>query len=221
MDKIDNLDRTILNLLMKNARVPSKEIAEVCGVSRAAIYQRVAKLVESGVITGSNYQVDPCKLGYHTTTYIGVSLRKGSMYHNVVKELENIPEVVECHYTTGPYTMFIKVYARDNKHLMMLLNGSIQNIEGVTTTETLICLEKSMSRHIPIFLDEHEAAQKEELRREAEEREAEKREAVKKGLLPPSVLKEKKRPGRKKGSVNKKTTAKKSSATSAGKGVDK
>lgn len=150
MEKIDNLDKKILNIIMNNARIPSKDIAVECGVSRAAIHQRIQRLIEMKVITGSGYYVDPKVLGYNTCTYIGVSLEKGSMYRDVVKQFEDIPEVVECHYTTGPYSMLIKVYAQDNQHLMRLLNDKIQHIPGVTETETLISLEQSMNRQINI-----------------------------------------------------------------------
>ena len=150
MDRIDNLDKKILNIIMKNARIASKDVAVECGVSRAAIHQRIQRLIEMKVITGSGYTVNPKALGYNTCTYVGVSLEKGSMYREVVGELEKIPEVVECHYTTGPYSMLIKVYAKDNQHLMELLNDKIQHIPGVTETETLISLEQSMNRQIYI-----------------------------------------------------------------------
>lgn len=150
MEKIDNLDRKILEIVMKNARIPSKDVAVVCGVSRAAIHQRIQRMIDTDVITGSGYHVNPKVLGYTTCTYIGVKLEKGSMYKDVVPELEKIPEVVECHFTTGPYTMLIKLYARDNQHLMELLNSKIQMIHGVKETETLISLEQSMNREIPI-----------------------------------------------------------------------
>lgn len=150
MERIDNLDKKILNIIMKNARIPSKDVAVECGVSRAAIHQRIQRLIEMKVITGSGYTVNPKVLGYNTCTYIGVSLEKGSMYREVVQQLEDIPEVVECHYTTGPYSMLIKVYAQDNQHLMRLLNDRIQHIPGVTETETLISLEQSMNRQIDI-----------------------------------------------------------------------
>lgn len=153
MDKIDNLDRKILNHIVRNARTPSKDIAVACGVSRAAIHQRIARLTEMGVITGSGYYVNAKKLGFNTCTYVGVKLEKGSMYREVVKELEKIPEVVECHFTTGPYSMLIKVYAQDNLHLMELLNDRIQHIVGVTETETLISLEQSLNRQIRIPLE--------------------------------------------------------------------
>ena len=103
-----------------------------------------------GVITGSGYEINPKMLGFNTCTYIGVKLERGSMYKDVVPEFDKIPEVVECHFTTGPYTMLIKLYAKDNEHLMELLNNSIQEIEGVTATETLISLRQSIKREIPI-----------------------------------------------------------------------
>ncbi|MDE6041398.1 MAG: Lrp/AsnC ligand binding domain-containing protein [Muribaculaceae bacterium] len=152
MEKIDNLDRRILQIVIHNARIPSKEVAVECGVSRAAIHQRLQRLADLRVITGSGYHVSPKTLGYATCTYIGVNLERGAMYRDVVPHLEKIPEVVECHFTTGPYTMLIKLYARDNEHLMELLNKKIQRIPGVTGTETLISLDHSIDRHIPINL---------------------------------------------------------------------
>lgn len=154
MEKIDNLDRKILEIIMKNARIPSKDVAVVCGVSRAAIHQRIQRLSDMGVIVGSGYQANPKMLGYATCTYVGVKLERGSMYRDVVPELEKIPEVVECHFTTGSYTMLIKVYARDNQHLMELLNDKIQMIHGVVATETLISLDQSINREIPIRYEE-------------------------------------------------------------------
>ncbi|MDE6335766.1 MAG: Lrp/AsnC ligand binding domain-containing protein [Muribaculaceae bacterium] len=154
MDRIDNLDKKILNIIMKNARIASKDVALECGVSRAAIHQRIQRLIEMKVITGSGYTVNPKALGYNTCTYVGVNLEKGSMYREVVQELEKIPEVVECHFTTGPYSMLIKVYAQDNQHLMELLNDQIQHISGVSGTETLISLEQSMNRQIYIKTDD-------------------------------------------------------------------
>lgn len=156
MEKIDSLDRKILNIVMHNARIPSKDVAMVCGVSRAAIHQRLQRMIDLNVITGSGYNVNPKILGYATCTYIGVNLERGAMYNDVVPELEKIPEIVECHFTTGPYTMLIKLYARDNEHLMELLNKKIQMIPGVTGTETLISLDQSIARVIPIREDTDE-----------------------------------------------------------------
>lgn len=150
MEKIDNLDRKILDIVMHNARTPSKVLAVECGVSRAAIHQRIQRMIDLGVITGSGYHVNPKMLGFATCTYIGVNLERGAMYRTVVPEFEKIPEIVECHFTTGQYTLLLKVYARDNEHLMELLNDKIQTIPGVTGTETLISLDKSIDRTLPI-----------------------------------------------------------------------
>lgn len=150
MELIDRLDKRILNIIMSNARIPSKDIAEVCGVSRAAIHQRIQRLIELNVITGSGYNINPSLLGYNTCTYVGIRLEKGSMYREVLSQLEKINEVVECHFTTGQYSMLIKMFAKDNRHLMSLLNDTIQHIPGVTETETLISLEEGMYRQIQI-----------------------------------------------------------------------
>ena len=109
MEKIDNLDRQILEIIMLNVLIPSKDVAAECGVSRAAIHQRIQRMIDMHVITGSGYHVNPKSLGFRTCTYIGVKLEKGSMYRDVVPELEKIPEVVECHFTTGPYTRLGKL----------------------------------------------------------------------------------------------------------------
>ncbi|MCF0198037.1 MAG: Lrp/AsnC ligand binding domain-containing protein [Bacteroidaceae bacterium] len=150
MEKIDKLDKEILEIISNNARIPFKDVAADCGVSRAAIHQRVQRLIDMGVIVGSGYHVNPASLGYNTCTYVGITLERGSMYQRVCNEFSKIPEIVECHFTTGPYTMLIKLYARDNAHLMELLNNRLQEIEGVISTETLISLKQSIKKEVPI-----------------------------------------------------------------------
>jgi len=150
MDKIDKLDKKILEIISSNARLPFKDVAAECGVSRAAIHQRVQRLIDMGVIIGSGYHVDPSSLGYNTCTYVGITLERGSMYQRVCGEFMKIPEIVECHFTTGPYTMLVKLYARDNAHLMELLNTRMQEIPGVIATETLISLKQSIKKELPI-----------------------------------------------------------------------
>lgn len=150
MSQLDVLDQKILEIISNNARIPFKDVATVCGVSRAAIHQRVQRLVEAGVVLGSGYYVNPKSLGYSTCTYVGIKLERGSMYKEVAAQLEKIPEIVECHFTTGPYTLLVKLYSHDNEHLMELLNDRIQEITGVISTETLISLEQKISRTVPI-----------------------------------------------------------------------
>lgn len=154
MEKIDKLDKKILSILSLNARIPFKDVAAECNVSRAAIHQRVQKLMDDGVITGSGFDVNPKALGYSTCTYVGITLERGSMYKEVVEQFRAIPEIVECHFTTGPYTMLVKLYVRDNEQLMDLLNNKLQGIHGVVSTETLISLEQSIKREIPVHVED-------------------------------------------------------------------
>lgn len=148
---IDNLDKKILTIIQENARVPFLEVARECEVSGAAIHQRVQKLIKTGVIKGSEFTVDPKKIGYNTCAYIGIFLEKAGMYKDVVAELKKIPEIVQCDYTTGNYSIFVKIYTHDNHHLKNILADKLQSIKGISRTETFICLEESLSRHLPII----------------------------------------------------------------------
>ena len=152
-ERIDELDRKILRVITQNARIPFKDVAEQVGVSRAAVHQRVQKMFDNGVITGSCYRVNPKMLGYNLCVYVGLTLEKGSLYKSVSAELEKIPEVVESQFTLGAYSMLVKLYAHEDQHLMVLLNNKIQEIPGVTNTETLTALDQRISRTLPIALE--------------------------------------------------------------------
>ena len=148
--RIDGIDKKILRSLMKDARRPILEIARSIGISGAAVHQRLRKLERSGLISGSKFTINPKALGYSTLAYIGIFLDKAMSNPRAVRELEDIPEVLECHYTTGNWSILIKVLCRDNEHLMQLLNKKIQQIEGVSRTETFISLNQQIDRQISI-----------------------------------------------------------------------
>ncbi|MFT4832026.1 MAG: Lrp/AsnC family transcriptional regulator for asnA, asnC and gidA [Psychroserpens sp.] len=148
--KIDGIDKKILRFLMADARKPILEIARHIGISGAAIHQRLRKLEASGLIAGSKFIINPKVLGFTTMAYIGIYLDKAMSNPLAVKELEKIPEVLECHYTTGNWSILIKVLCRDNEHLMNVLNRDIQQIEGVSRTETFISLNQQIDRQITI-----------------------------------------------------------------------
>ena len=150
MEKIDKLDKKILSILSQNARMPFNDVATECNVSRAAIHQRVQRRIEAGVITGSGFDVNPESLAYSKCRYVVIILDGVSIYKDLVKQLVNIPEIVESHFTTVPYSMLVKVYVRDNEQLMDLLNNQLQRIRGVVSTETLISLEQSIKREVPV-----------------------------------------------------------------------
>jgi Lrp/AsnC family transcriptional regulator for asnA, asnC and gidA len=147
---IDALDEKILKLITQNARIPFLEVARECGVSGAAIHQRVQRLFNIGVVLGSEFVVSPPKLGYNTCAYMGIYLEKANYHRKVVEALRNIPEIVECHYTTGQYAIFIKIQTKNNVHLKQIIDNELQEIEGIARTETFISLEMDFKRQVPI-----------------------------------------------------------------------
>jgi len=149
-NNLDDVDLKILDIITKNARIPFKDVAKDVGISRAAVHQRVNRMIDLQVIIGSGYNISPKKVDFRTCTYIGIFLEKGGLFVEVVEKLKEIPEIVECHYTTGQYAIFIKVYAKDNEHLKTILSGQIQRIPGIASTETFISLEESFKRSIPV-----------------------------------------------------------------------
>jgi len=150
-NQLDDIDMKILDIISKNARIPFKDVASEVGVSRAAVHQRVNRMIDMNVIVGSGYHIDPKKIDFKTCTYIGVFLEKGNLYSAVAENLKLIPEIVECHYTTGQYAIFVKVYAKDNEHLKDILSDKIQKISGIASTETFISLDETFKREVPIF----------------------------------------------------------------------
>jgi Lrp/AsnC family transcriptional regulator for asnA, asnC and gidA len=148
--QIDNLDRQILAFLMKDAKIPYTEIAKNLIVSPGTIHVRVKKLEAMGVIKGSTLLIDVAMLGYDLTSFIGIYLVKGSVYHEVIKDLDAIPEIVEAHYTTGSYSIFAKIVCRNTRHLRDIISDKIQAITGVIRTETIISLEESIRKQIPV-----------------------------------------------------------------------
>jgi Lrp/AsnC family transcriptional regulator for asnA, asnC and gidA len=147
---IDGLDKVILKALMTNARKSINEIAKTAGISGAAVHQRLKKLEKTNLISGSQLIINPKILGYKTMAFIGIYLDKAIRNPEAVKQLEKIPEVIECHYTTGNWSILIKILCEDNQHLMNVLNHKIQTIEGVSRTETFISLDQQIKRQIQI-----------------------------------------------------------------------
>lgn len=147
---IDGIDKKILRALMENARTPILEIARQVGISGAAIHQRLRKLEKSKLISGSKFVINPKVLGYTTMAFVGIFLDKAVSNPDAVRQLKKIPEVLECHYTTGNWSILIKILCKDNEHLMQVLNKEIQAISGVSRTETFISLEQQIDRQIKI-----------------------------------------------------------------------
>lgn len=150
---LDSLDKKILKLIAEDARIPFLEVARSCNVSGAAIHQRIQKLNNIGVLKGSHFIIDPEKIGYETCAYIGLNLKNPESFDTVVEALRAIPEVVECHYTTGDYDMFIKIYALNNHHLLNIIHDKLQPL-GLSRSETIISFNSAFNKQLPIIDDQ-------------------------------------------------------------------
>ena len=148
--KIDGIDKIIIKRLVENARTPILSIAREVGISGAAIHQRLRKLEDSELIVGSKMILNPKTLGYTTTSFVGIFLDAASGYKSAINRLKEIPEIVESHYTTGNYAIFIKILCKNNEDLMHILNQDVQRIKGVARTETFISLDQQIDRQIKI-----------------------------------------------------------------------
>ena len=147
--QLDELDEQILGIIVSNARIPFLEVARLCNVSGAAIHQRIQRLINEGVIKGSEFVLDPEKIGYETCAYVGLFLKDPESCDDVLKALNDIPEVVECHFTTGSYDMFLKIYAKNNHHLLSIIHDKLQPL-GLQRSETIISFNEAFRKQIPI-----------------------------------------------------------------------
>ena len=155
--KLDKLDKQILKMIADDARVAFLEVARACNVSGAAIHQRIQRLTNMGVLKGSEFIIDPEKIGYETCAFIGLNLKEPESFDGVVEKLKEMPEVVECHYTTGNYDLFIKVYAKNNHHLLTIIHDKLQHL-GLSSSQTLISFHSAFEHQLPVvdLLDNEE-----------------------------------------------------------------
>ena len=147
---LDIIDKKILRFLIKNARTPFLEIARECGISGAAIHQRIKKLEDMGVIQGSRLVVAPKSLGFDVCAFISIRVNDITQQQDTVERLKEIPEIVECHYITGSYNLMVKIYCIDNEHLMRTIFDKILHVQGVSSTQTYMSLNESFQREIHV-----------------------------------------------------------------------
>lgn len=149
-NQLDSTDRKILSMLVNDARKPFMEIARECGISGAAVHQRVKKMETQGVIAGSRLIVKPSEVGLDVCAFIGITLSEGNKYPEVIAALKHIPEIVECHFVTGKAAILTKVYCSDNEHLMRVIISTIQKIPYVQSTDTVIALSEIFTRQVSV-----------------------------------------------------------------------
>lgn len=144
--EIDNTDLRILEILMQDAKKPYTDVAKRVFVSQGTVHVRMSKLEEAGVVEKTTLKINYAKLGYDITAFIGIYLEKSALYESVLEKLKSIPEVTNIHYTTGNYSMFVKIHCRDTNHLKEVLHDKMQQVDGIERTETMISLEESLDR---------------------------------------------------------------------------
>ena len=151
--ELDELDKSILSILMEDAKIPYTEIAKKLFVSGGTVHVRMRKLEKSGIVKRVSLVLDFNKLGYDITAFLGIYLNKSSMYDDVANQIAQIPEIVAAHYTTGNYSIFAKIICKDTEHLRKILHDQIQKIKGIQRTETFISLEESIERPLQLVQD--------------------------------------------------------------------
>lgn len=150
-ENIDEIDLKILRILIEDAKISYGDIGEKVYLSPGAVHTRVKKMESTGIITGSSIRVDTKKLGWDIAAFLGIYLEKSEQYDDVADQLKMIPEIVSINYTTGNYSIFVKLMCRDTAHLRNVLHDKIQKVQGIQRTETFISLEESLSRTAPII----------------------------------------------------------------------
>lgn len=148
--QIDKLDREILGILIKDAKIPYTDIAKRLIVSAGTIHVRMKRLERLGIVRGATLIIDPAKIGYDMTAFVGIYLIKGSAYKDVISEINKIPEIIEAYFTTGEYSIFAKVVCKNTEHLREVINDQLQPITGISRTETIISLGESIKKQVPI-----------------------------------------------------------------------
>lgn len=148
--EIDKLDREILGILMKDAKIPYTDIAKRLIVSPGTIHVRMKRMERLGIVRGATLILDPARIGYDLTAFVGIYLIKGSAYNQVIQEVDAIPEIIEAHFTTGEYSIFAKIICKNTEHLREIINDKLQPINGISRTETIISLGESIKKQVPI-----------------------------------------------------------------------
>ncbi|GIL21547.1 MAG: AsnC family transcriptional regulator [Bacteroidota bacterium] len=148
--EIDNTDLRILEILMQDAKRPYTEVAKRVNVSQGTVHVRMNKMEDAGILEKTTLKINYAKLGYDITAFIGIYLEKSALYEKVLAKLKDIPEITNIHYTTGNYSMFVRIHCRDTNHLKEVLHDKMQQVEGIERTETMISLEESLDRNLKL-----------------------------------------------------------------------
>jgi len=149
--ELDNIDLKILEILRDDAKKPFTEVAKKVHVSQGTVHVRMNKMEEAGIIERTTLKLNYGRMGFDITAFIGIYLEKSALYEQVLAKLKGISEIINIHYTTGNYSMFVKIHCRDTNHLKEVLHEKMQQVEGIERTETMISLEESLDRNLKLL----------------------------------------------------------------------
>ena len=149
-ENIDHLDKEIIQKLAANSRIPFSDLARELKISNSLVHLRVRKLAEAGIITGYSVELDAKKMGFETITYTGIVTKEAHYSYAIAEKLKDIPEVIECHFVSGKYALFIKIVAANNEELRKVLYEQIHQIEGVGSTDSFFSFGEAFQKNLPV-----------------------------------------------------------------------
>ena len=150
MEILDEFDINIIKELEKDGRMAFSAIAANLKISNTMVHQRVNRLIEQGVIGGIKPIIQEKKIGYDWASFTGITLNKDSDSDRIIEALKEIPEITECYYVTGSFTLYIKIIAKNHEHMRRILYEKIDSIPGIAKTDSIIELGCAFKRNISL-----------------------------------------------------------------------
>ncbi|WP_281632842.1 Lrp/AsnC family transcriptional regulator [Flavobacterium luteolum] len=149
-ENTDYLDREIIQKLSENARIPFSDLAKELNISNSLVHLRVKKLQDAGIINSFSVKLNPKELGFETITYTGIVTKEAHFSYSIAEKLKAIPEVIECHWVSGKYALFIKIVAANNEELRKILYEQVHQIEGVGSTDSFFSFGSAFEKNLPV-----------------------------------------------------------------------
>ncbi len=150
MGKLDEFDILIIKELEKDGRIAYSTIATNLKISNTMVHQRVNKLIKQGILLGIKPVINEKKVGYDWGSFTGITLNKDQDSNRIIEELKKIPEITECYYISGLYTLYIKLIAKNHEHMRKILYEKIDNIPGISKTDSIMELGCAFKRNVTL-----------------------------------------------------------------------
>ncbi len=152
-ERLDTADRNILKLLQEDGRITNADLARKVGLSPPSMLQRVRRLEQKGFVRGYTAQLDPEKLGYtlQIMAMVSLSMHQEKPIEMFIKEIMDIPEVLECYHVSGDYDFMLKIVAKDMHDYERILRDQLSTIKAIGKIHSCFVLRANKEAHtIPI-----------------------------------------------------------------------